>query len=91
MDMSPLSISNLFSVKNYVAVVSGGSSGLGFMICKVIPQRLQLSSNKRTKCMQGLVVNGAKVYLVALPTEPIEDRVTELCDLGRTSGGSAIG
>lgn len=41
--------------------------------------------------MQGLVVNGAKVYLVALPTESIEDRVTELCDLGRTTGGSAIG
>lgn len=45
-EMASLSISNLFSVKNYVAVVTGGSSGLGFMICKVIPQGLHLSSTK---------------------------------------------
>lgn len=46
-DMSPLSISNLFSVKNYVAVVTGGSSGLGFMICKVIPQGFNLTILKQ--------------------------------------------
>lgn len=33
--MSTLSIENLFGVKGYVALVTGGSSGLGFMICKV--------------------------------------------------------
>lgn len=33
--MSSLDITQLFGVKDYVAVVTGGSSGLGFMICKV--------------------------------------------------------
>lgn len=40
---------------------------------------------------QGLVTNGAKVYLVALPSEPIDQRVAELNELGRASGGLAIG
>ncbi|KAK9772409.1 putative short chain dehydrogenase [Seiridium cardinale] len=71
--MSPLDISRLFGVRGYVALVTGGSSGLGYMICK------------------GLVVNGARVYLVALPTEPIDEKVAELNQLGRTSGGSATG
>ncbi|KAK1966025.1 short chain dehydrogenase [Colletotrichum sublineola] len=71
--MSSLDVSQLFGVKGYVAVVTGGSSGLGYMICK------------------GLVVNGAKVYLVALPSEPIDDKVAELNDLGQASGGNAVG
>ncbi|KEQ98223.1 hypothetical protein AUEXF2481DRAFT_36737 [Aureobasidium subglaciale EXF-2481] len=71
--MSALSIERLFGVKGYVAVVTGGTSGLGFMISK------------------GLVTNGAKVYVVALSTEPIEEKVAELNDLGRTTGGSAYG
>jgi NAD(P)-dependent dehydrogenase (short-subunit alcohol dehydrogenase family) len=33
--MSALSIEKLFGVKGYVALVTGGSSGLGLMICKV--------------------------------------------------------
>ena len=33
--MSTLDITQLFGVKGYVAVVTGGSSGLGFMISKV--------------------------------------------------------
>lgn len=33
--MSTLHITQLFGVKGYVAVVTGGSSGLGFMISKV--------------------------------------------------------
>lgn len=33
--MSCLQVDNLFSVKGYVAVVTGGTSGLGYMICKV--------------------------------------------------------
>lgn len=33
--MSTLDISQLFGVRGYVTVVTGGSSGLGFMISKV--------------------------------------------------------
>lgn len=33
--MSSLAISRLFGVSGYVAAVTGGSSGLGLMICKV--------------------------------------------------------
>jgi hypothetical protein len=33
--MSSLDITRLFGVRGYVAIVTGGSSGLGFMICKV--------------------------------------------------------
>ncbi|KAJ5502090.1 hypothetical protein N7463_004964 [Penicillium fimorum] len=69
--MSSLLTNYLFGVKGYVAVVTGGSSGLGFMIAR------------------GLVVNGAKVYLVDLPSEQIGKRVTELNELGKEAGGSA--
>ncbi|KAH0397455.1 hypothetical protein KCU89_g8257, partial [Aureobasidium melanogenum] len=71
--MSTLNIESLFGVKGYVALVTGGSSGLGFMICK------------------GLVANGAKVYVVALPTESIEEKVAELNQIGLYTGGSAYG
>ncbi|SPO00374.1 uncharacterized protein DNG_03219 [Cephalotrichum gorgonifer] len=71
--MSSLTIDSLFGVKGRVAVVTGGNSGLGFMIAS------------------GLVMNGAKVYLVALPSEPIDKKVTELNELGKESGGSAHG
>ncbi|KAL4876027.1 hypothetical protein BJY04DRAFT_210909 [Aspergillus karnatakaensis] len=64
--MSSISTSTLFGVKGYVAVVTGGSSGLGFMIAKVL-------------------------YIVSLPSEPIDLRVTELNELGKESGGSAHG
>jgi hypothetical protein len=37
------------------------------------------------------VSNGAKVYVVALPTEPIDEKVAELNEIGRASGGSAVG
>ncbi|KAF7561112.1 hypothetical protein G7046_g3033 [Stylonectria norvegica] len=70
---SSLDITRLFGVRGYVAVVTGGASGLGFMICK------------------GLVTNGAKVYVVSLPHEPIDQRVAELNELGKAQGGSAIG
>ncbi|CDM28997.1 hypothetical protein DTO013E5_1214 [Penicillium roqueforti] len=71
--MSSLSIEQLFGVRGYVAAVTGGSSGLGFMICK------------------GLVTNGAKVYVIALPTEPIDEKVAELNEIGQSTGGSAHG
>ncbi|KAH0289111.1 NAD(P)-binding protein [Aureobasidium namibiae CBS 147.97] len=71
--MSTLNIERLFGVRGYVALVTGGTSGLGFMISK------------------GFVTNGAKVYVVALPTEPIAEKVSELNEIGRPAGGSAIG
>ncbi|RSM05432.1 hypothetical protein CDV31_009584 [Fusarium ambrosium] len=71
--MASLNIAQLFGVKDHVAIVTGATSGLGFMISK------------------GLVVNGARVYAVALPSEPIEEKVAELNKLGRSSGGVAFG
>ncbi|KAL4966170.1 SDR family NAD(P)-dependent oxidoreductase [Aspergillus stella-maris] len=70
-----LDISNLFGVKGRVAVVTGGSSGVGLMIAK------------------GLVINGCKVYIVALPSEPIGTVVKDLNALASTTenGGSATG
>ncbi|KAK2777133.1 hypothetical protein FQN52_003220 [Onygenales sp. PD_12] len=71
--MTSLNSINLFNVKGRTALVTGGSSGLGLMICK------------------GLVTNGARVFLAALPSDPIEEVVRELNELGRESGGSAEG
>ncbi|KAJ5253401.1 hypothetical protein N7505_012064 [Penicillium chrysogenum] len=71
--MSSLLTDGLFGVKGYVAVVTGGASGLGFMIAR------------------GLVANGAKVYLVDLPSVSTDKSVAELNELGREAGGSAHG
>ncbi|KAF4952631.1 hypothetical protein FSARC_12593 [Fusarium sarcochroum] len=71
--MSSLLTDNLFGVKGYVAVVTGGGGGLGYMIAK------------------GLVINGAKVYLVDNQRDSIDKNVTELNELGKTHGGSAQG
>ncbi|KAF2648938.1 short chain dehydrogenase [Lophiostoma macrostomum CBS 122681] len=71
--MSSLNISQLFGVKGYVAMVTGGTSGIGLMISK------------------GLVTNGAKVYVAALPSEPISEVVADLNKIGLDSGGSAQG
>ncbi|OGE57505.1 hypothetical protein PENARI_c002G06448 [Penicillium arizonense] len=71
--MASLGVLDLFNVKGRVAVVTGGSSGLGLMICK------------------GLVTNGARVYVVALPTDPITETVDALNELGKESGGHAEG
>lgn len=99
--MVSLSTDSLFGVKGHVAVVTGGSSGLGFMICKVrvVFFFCRLRGRSRVQLLtwlKGLVTNGAKVYLVALPSEPIEERVAELNALGAScgsggSGGSAQG
>jgi hypothetical protein len=40
---------------------------------------------------QGLVANGVKVYVVALPTDSIVESVGELNEIGKTTGGSAHG
>ncbi|KAK8017421.1 hypothetical protein PG993_013747 [Apiospora rasikravindrae] len=71
--MSSLRVEQLFSVRGQVAAVTGGCSGLGFMICK------------------GLVENGAKVYVVSLPTDPIEETVAKLNEIGQPNGGTALG
>ncbi|KAJ5535978.1 hypothetical protein N7513_009164 [Penicillium frequentans] len=71
--MVSLNVLDLFNVKGRVAVVTGGSSGIGLMISK------------------GLVQNGARVYLVALPSDPIAEVVEELNILGQETGGQAEG
>ncbi|KAJ5948048.1 hypothetical protein N7466_001063 [Penicillium verhagenii] len=71
--MASLSVLDLFNVKGRVAVVTGGSSGIGLMIST------------------ALVQNGAKVYLVSLPCDPIAEVVQELNVLGKTNGGYAEG
>ncbi|KAJ5641875.1 hypothetical protein N7490_005875 [Penicillium lividum] len=71
--MASLGVVDLFSVKGRIAVVTGGSSGVGLMISK------------------GLVQNGAKVYIVSLPSDPITDVVKELNTLGQETGGHAEG
>jgi hypothetical protein len=48
-------------------------------------------SSTLTRVWQGLVTNGAKVYIVALPSEPIDEKVAELNELGLSTGGSAYG
>ncbi|KAJ5765237.1 hypothetical protein N7520_004796 [Penicillium odoratum] len=71
--MASLGVVDLFNVKGRVAVVTGGSSGIGLMISK------------------GLVQNGAKVYIVSLPSDPITEVVKELNSLGQKTGGHAEG
>ncbi|KAL3478861.1 hypothetical protein BJX99DRAFT_256068 [Aspergillus californicus] len=71
--MTSLNMLNLFDVKGRVAVVTGGSSGIGLMIAK------------------GLISNGAKVYIVSLPSDPIAETVVELNELGERTGGKAEG
>ena len=42
-----LKMDDLFSVKDYVAVVTGGCSGLGLMISKVRTPLLEISAHNR--------------------------------------------
>ncbi|GKZ99498.1 hypothetical protein AnigIFM60653_005247 [Aspergillus niger] len=71
--MGSLLTQDMMSVKGRVALVTGGSSGIGRMIA------------------QGLVINGAKAYVAALPSDPIDQTVQELNACGIESGGSAEG
>ena len=41
--------------------------------------------------LQGLVSNGAKVYITALPEQDLEDAIKELSTTGQNSGGEVIG
>ncbi|OOF92440.1 hypothetical protein ASPCADRAFT_133459 [Aspergillus carbonarius ITEM 5010] len=71
--MNSLLAQDMMNVKGRVALVTGGSSGIGRMIA------------------QGLVANGAKVYIVALSSDHIGPTVLELNQAGSESGGSAEG
>ncbi|KAG4418087.1 hypothetical protein IFR04_008748 [Cadophora malorum] len=71
--MASTEINTLFSVKGRVALITGGTSGIGLMIAK------------------GLVTNGAKVYVCGLESDPISEVENELSELGKASGGSAVG
>jgi NAD(P)-dependent dehydrogenase (short-subunit alcohol dehydrogenase family) len=55
---------NLFDVSGKVAVVSGGSSGIGFMMA------------------QGLLENGAKVYITARKVAQLDDAQKKLSKFG---------
>ena len=55
---------NLFDVSGKVAVVSGGSSGIGFMMA------------------QGLLENGAKVYITARKIGQLDEAQKELSEYG---------
>ncbi|KAL3437492.1 short-chain dehydrogenase [Aspergillus tetrazonus] len=71
-----LNILDLFGIKGRVAVVTGGSSGIGLMVAKVIPSLSDTPDQAK----------------VALPTDPIDETVSELNLLGSaSSGGSAQG
>jgi len=58
-------LKNLFDVSGKVAVVSGGSSGIGFMMA------------------QGLLENGAKVYITARKVAQLEAAQKELSAFGK--------
>jgi hypothetical protein len=91
--MSSLSVANLFGVQGRIALVTGGCSGIGLMIAKVSEglRSVGVSMNGILKLTQGLVANGAKVYVTALPTDDIDGAVAELQELGKDTGGQAIG
>lgn len=80
-------INTLFSVRGRVALITGGTSGIGLMIAKVCyPTILAL----KLILSQGLVSNGARAYVCGLASDPIKDIQEELNILGQKSGGSAI-
>lgn len=55
---------NLFDVTNFVAVVTGGSTGIGLM------------------ATQGLVANGARVYIVGHRKEVLNNAVNKYSQTG---------
>ncbi|KKY14079.1 putative short-chain dehydrogenase [Phaeomoniella chlamydospora] len=86
---SSVNIVDLFNVKGRVALVTGGTSGVGFMIASVT--RSASWSFGISDFPQGLVSNGAKVYITALATDDFEEQVAKLNSIGSQVGGEAIG
>jgi NADP-dependent 3-hydroxy acid dehydrogenase YdfG len=91
--MASLSVSDLFGVQGRVALVTGGCSGIGLMIAKVgqVDCRPVWVVAIQLTPVQGLVANGAKVYVTALPSDDIQGAVADLNKLGQASGGTAVG
>ena len=54
-------------------------------------EKIALYRDRVLRKAQGLVANGAKVYITALPEDDMAGAVTELNDLGSGSGGKAFG
>ncbi|KAL2424482.1 hypothetical protein ABEF95_010943 [Exophiala dermatitidis] len=50
-----------------------------------------MSSLSVANLFGGLVANGAKVYVTALPTDDVQGAVAELNGLGKPAGGTAVG
>lgn len=63
---------NLFSVKGKVALVTGGSRGIGEMMA------------------EGLVENGARVYISARKADACEATAARLSEIGKQAGGECI-
>jgi hypothetical protein len=88
-----MDMSRLFEVAGRVALVTGASSGLGLMIAKVRTLGICKEHLKYvlTKYLQGLVANGVKTYITALPEKELDDAVNELETIASNSGGQVIG
>ncbi|KAI1773859.1 cytochrome P450 [Hypoxylon cercidicola] len=58
---------------------------------KLIPRDTAMTAECLELAEQRTKEHYKDVYLVALPADPIEERVAELCELGKHSGGKAVG
>jgi NADP-dependent 3-hydroxy acid dehydrogenase YdfG len=82
-------LDGVFNVKDKVALVTGGGSGIGLMVKSLfIVRRLSWRQYLNLlQCAQTLAVNGAKVYIVGRTEEKLE-KVAEL--YGKDASGHII-